>query len=65
MSPRREQRTAPCGRAEAVVRQGQARKFYEVAELVEGEADTVPSSSCGRSNRVVLRPRGTSTACWT
>lgn len=32
MTPRREQRTEPGGRAEAVIRLAQARKFREVAE---------------------------------
>ena len=54
MSPRREQRTATCGRAEAVVRLDQARKFYEVAELVEGEAETVPSSASVAAALAVL-----------
>lgn len=45
MSPRREQRTAACGRAEAASRLEQARKFLEVAEMLE------PVDTPGRGQR--------------
>jgi len=46
---RREQRTATCGRAEAMVRLGQARKFYEVAGIAA--ADAACCAALGRRSR--------------
>ncbi len=43
MSPRHGGRTAACGPVEARVRQDQAKKFLEVAQLVSGEAETDPA----------------------
>ena len=54
MSPRREQRTEPCGPGEAVIRLSQSRKFLEVASLVELEATTLPSSASVAAALAVL-----------
>ena len=45
MSPRKEQRTEGCGPGEAAIRLSQAKKFLEVATLVESEAALLPSSA--------------------
>lgn len=54
MSPRRESRTEPGGRAEATVRLNQARKFLEVAELVRDAEEDVPSSASVAASLAVL-----------
>jgi hypothetical protein len=45
MTARPAGRTAPCGRAQALVRLRHAAKFLEVAEIVESEAEETPESS--------------------
>jgi hypothetical protein len=54
VNPPREQRTAECGRSEGTIRLEQARKFYEVAELVESEVPTLASSSSVAASLAVL-----------
>lgn len=54
MTPRREQRTEACGPGEATIRLAQARKFHEVAALVETEAATIQSSSSVAAALAVL-----------
>lgn len=54
MSPRPSGRTAPCGRAEAVIRLSQAQKFLEVAQLVSEESDGVPASGSVSASLAVL-----------
>lgn len=54
MTPRREQRTEPGGRAEAVIRLAQARKFREVADLVRGAEADIPSSASVAASLAVL-----------
>lgn len=54
MSPRREQRTATCGRAEATARLEQARKFLEVAELVGLEPVDTPAEGNVAGSLAVL-----------
>lgn len=54
MSPGSPQRTAHCTKADAVTRLEQARKFYEVAELVETEADVLGSAASVAASLAVL-----------
>lgn len=54
MSPRNIGRTAPCTKADATIRLEQARKFYEVAELVQTEADILGSAANVAASLAVL-----------
>ncbi len=54
MTPRAAARTATCGVPQARVRRDQARKFYEVADLVEGETATIPSAASVAASLAVL-----------
>ena len=54
MTPRREDRTEPGGRAEATARLAQARKFLEVAKLVEEAEGDIPSSASVAASLAVL-----------
>lgn len=54
MSPRHVPRTAACGKQDAAVRLDQARKFYEVAELVQTEADLLRSAGSVAASLAVL-----------
>ena len=54
MSPRREDRTEPGGRAQATARLSQARKFLEVARLVEEAEGALPSSASVAASLAVL-----------
>lgn len=54
MTPRRVDRTEPGGRAEATARLGQARKFLEVAKLVQGAEGELPSSASVAAALAVL-----------
>lgn len=62
MSPRREQRTATCGRAEANSRLEQARKFLEVAELIE-PVDTPAEGNVAGSLAVLAGIAAADAAC--
>jgi hypothetical protein len=54
MNPRSQQRTQACGSREAAVRLEHAAKFYEVAGLVETEADSLESSASVSAALAVL-----------
>lgn len=54
MSPRSPQRTGGCTKADAAVRLEQARKFYEVAELVQTEAGVLGSAASVSASLAVL-----------
>lgn len=54
MTPRREDRSEPGGRAEATARLVQARKFLEVAKLVEDAEGDLPSSVSVAASLAVL-----------
>lgn len=54
MTPRREDRSEPGGRAEATARLTQARKFLEVAKLVEDAEGDLPSSASVAASLAVL-----------
>lgn len=54
MTPRREDRSEPGGRAEATARLAQARKFLEVAKLVEDAEGDLPSSASVAASLAVL-----------
>lgn len=54
MTPRRDDRTEPGGRPEATTRLAQARKFHEVAELVQGAEGDLPSSTSVAASLAVL-----------
>lgn len=54
MSPKNEPRTEEGGRAEAVVRLAQAKKFLEVAELVQAAEADIPSSAGVAASLAVL-----------
>ena len=65
MSPRREDRSEPGGRAEATARLVQARKFLEVARLVEdAEGDLPSSASVAASLAVLAGIAGSDAACF-
>jgi hypothetical protein len=54
VSPRKNSRTAACNKSDASVRLKQAQKFYEVAEMVETEADTLESAATVAASLAVL-----------
>ena len=54
MNPRPAQRTAACTRANGAARLDQARKFYEVAEIVQSEADLFASAANVAASLAVL-----------
>jgi hypothetical protein len=54
MTPRRISRTVNCTKVDAAARLLQAQKFYEVAELVETEANTLESSATVAASLAVL-----------
>ena len=54
MSARATPRTATCTKADAGVRLDQARKFEEVAELVQTEADVLSSAANVAASLAVL-----------
>jgi hypothetical protein len=54
MTPRREDRSERGGRAEATARLTQARKFLEVAKLVEDAEGDLPSSASVAASLAVL-----------
>ncbi|MFD7074635.1 hypothetical protein ACFV9G_10515 [Nocardioides sp. NPDC059952] len=62
MSPRREQRTATCGHVEAASRLEQARKFLEVAELLE-PVDTPAEGNVAGSLAVLAGIAAADAAC--
>ena len=64
MSPRREDRTEPGGRAQATARLSQARKFLEVARLVEEAEGALPSSASVAASLAVLAGIAASDAAW-
>lgn len=61
-SPRREQRTATCGRPEAASRLEQARKFLEVAEMLE-PVDTLAEGNVAGSLAVLAGIAAADAAC--
>ena len=54
MTPRRQGRTATCGRPEAVTRLEHAEKFLKVAALVADEGLTIPASASVSASLAVL-----------
>jgi len=65
VTPRREDRAEPGGRAEATVRLAQARKFLEVARLVQEAEGEVPSSASVSASLAVLAGiAGSDAACF-
>lgn len=65
MTPRREDRSQPGGRPEAAARLTQARKFLEVAKLVqEAEGDLPSSASVAASLAVLAGIAASDAACF-